>query len=93
MKVQRRILRMLRPFSNAKMFGDYCSGLFFNEIRQRALLLAIFALAIAVASGCTSTGGDVRAGLIAPVTGADRSSNGSHYQAPRSPGFNDISGS
>ena len=57
---------------------------------------AFFGLAVLLATGCASTGGDVRTGLIAPVTTAHQGSvqeDDGFYQPPRSPGFNDLTGS
>jgi len=57
---------------------------------------AFFGLAVLLATGCASTGGGVRSGLIAPVSKVHQGSvqNGDDfYQPPRSPGFNDLTGS
>ena len=59
---------------------DRCSGLFFKEIRRPALLGVIFGLAVVLATGCSSTGGGLKAGLIAP-TAEDRPYD------PAEPGF------
>jgi hypothetical protein len=64
----------------------------FTNIAQAAF----FGLAILLATGCASTGGGVRTGLIAPVTTAHQGSvqeGDGFYQPPRSPGFNDLTGS
>jgi hypothetical protein len=44
---------------------NHCSGLFFKEIRRPALLGVIFGLAVVLATGCSSTGEGLKAGLIA----------------------------
>ena len=96
MQLNQQLDKMVRTWSNAKMLNDRCSGLFFNDIGRAALLAVTFGLAIALATGCSSTGGGARAGLIAPVTTAQQSSIGgddSFYQPLRSPGFNDLTGS
>jgi len=57
---------------------------------------AFFGLAVLLATGCASTGGGVRTGLIAPVTTAHHGSvqeGDGFYQPPRSPGYNDLTGS
>ena len=59
-------------------------------------MLAIVLGGVVAASGCSSTDGSVRAGLIAPVIKAQAgtvSEDDSVYQPPRSPGFNDLIGS
>ena len=53
---------------------------------------AFVGLAFLLAAGCASTGGGVRTGLIAPVTTAHQEGDG-FYQPPRSPGYNDLTGS
>jgi len=62
----------------------------FTDIAQAAF----FGLAVLLAIGCSSTGGGVRTGLIAPVAheGSGEEGNG-FYQPPQSPGFNDQRGS
>ena len=57
---------------------------------------AFFGLAVLLATGCASTGGGVRTGLIAPAATAHQGSvqeDDGFYQPPRSPGFNDLTGS
>jgi len=64
----------------------------FTNIAQ----VAFFGLAVLVATGCASTGGGFRTGLIAPVAttlqGSVQEDDG-FYHPPRSPGFNDLTGS
>ena len=53
---------------------------------------AFFGLAVLLATGCASTGGGVKTGLIAPVTTAHQGSvqeGDGFYQPPRSPGFDE----
>ena len=59
---------------------DRCSGLTFKEIRRSALLGLIFGLAVVLATGCSSTGEGLKAGLLAP-TAQDRPYD------PAEPGF------
>ena len=57
---------------------------------------AFVGLAVLLATGCASTGGGLRTGLIAPLTRADQGSlqeGDGFYQPPRSPGYNDLTGS
>jgi len=88
--------KIARPLSNARMLESRCSGLFFKDFGRAALLEVILCLAIVLGTGCASKGGGVRAGLIAPVTNGHQSSAREYddvYQAPRSPGYNDLTGS
>jgi len=64
----------------------------FTNIAQAAF----FGLAVLLAAGCASTDGGVKTGLIAPVTTAHQGSaqeGDGFYQPPRSPGYNDLTGS
>ena len=57
---------------------------------------AFFGLPILLVTGCAPTGGGVSTGLIAPVTTAHHGSvqeGDGFYQPPRSPGYNDLTGS
>ena len=58
---------MARPWSNAKMLNDRCSGFFFNDMGRAALLAVLLGVAVLLATGCSSTGGGVKAGLMTPV--------------------------
>lgn len=56
----------------------------------------MFGGAVVLTTGCSSPGGGVKAGLIAPVINTQPGSvieNDGFYQPPRSPGFNDLTGS
>jgi hypothetical protein len=53
-------------WSNARMLNDRCSGLFFNDMGRAALLAVIFGVVVMLATGCSSTGGGVKAGLMEP---------------------------
>jgi hypothetical protein len=46
---------------------DRCSGLFLKEIARPALLGVTFGLALVLGTGCSSTGGGLKAELIAPT--------------------------
>jgi hypothetical protein len=64
----------------------------FTNIAQAAF----FGFAVLLATGCASTGGGFRTGLIAPLTPAHQGSvqeGDDFYQPPRSPGYNDLTGS
>jgi hypothetical protein len=96
MQLNQHIDKMARPWSNTKMLNDRCSGLFFDDIGRAALLAVFFGLAIVLATGCSSTSGSVKAGLIVPVVSTQQGTvpeNNGFYQPPRSPGFNDLAGS
>jgi hypothetical protein len=96
MQLNQHIERMARPWSGAKMLNDHCSGFFFNDMGRAALLAVVFGVVVLLATGCSSTGTGVKAGLIAPVTSASQDSvpeDDGFYHPPRSPGFNDLTGS
>jgi hypothetical protein len=61
------IEKMARPWSSAKLLNDRCSGFFINDMGRAALLAVLFGVAVVLATGCSSTGGGVKAGLITPV--------------------------
>ena len=87
---------MIHPWSNAKMLNDRCSGFFINDIGRAALLAVVFVVAVLLATGCSSAGGGVKAGLITPTINSQQNSDPQDdgwYQPPRSPGFNDLTGS
>ena len=67
MQSNQHIEKMARPWSSAKMLNDRCSGFFFNDTGRAALLAVVFGVAVVLATGCSSTGGGVKAGLIDPV--------------------------
>jgi hypothetical protein len=78
------------------MFNDRCSSLGFNDAGRAALLAIFLGGVVAVTSGCSSTEGSVRAGLIAPVIKTQAGTvpeRDGFYRPPRSPGFNDLTGS
>ena len=71
-------------------------GVFCDDIRRLALLAMAFSVVGLAATGCSSMGQGVRARLIVPVPSANEYSVGyddGSYQPPRSPGFNDLTGS
>jgi hypothetical protein len=74
MQLNQHLERMFRPWSSAKMLNDRCSGFFFNDMGRAALLAVVFGVAVVLATGCSSTGGGVKAELIAPVTSAAQDS-------------------
>lgn len=75
------------------LLNSQCSGLFLKDVRRSALLALVFGLTVVLTTGCSSGDGGVKAGLIAPVAGYVSTLEGGFYQPPRSPGFNDLTGS
>jgi hypothetical protein len=67
MQLNQHIEKRARPWSSAKMLNDGCSGFFSNDMGRAALLAVVFGVTVVLATGCSSTGGGVRAGLITPV--------------------------
>jgi hypothetical protein len=83
-------------WSNAKMLNGGCSGVFFKDNGRVALLVVVFSIAGLTVTGCSSTGGAMKAGLIFPVTSGQQGSvsgGDGAYQSARGPGFNDLTGS
>ena len=88
--------KMESRWSDTVMPGDHCFDRYLADIGYPVLLALLFGLMVALTTGCTSTGGGVKAGLIAPVVNVSQTSaneNNSFYQPPRSPGFNELTGS
>jgi hypothetical protein len=88
-------MKMARASSGGFVTNN-SSGLFSKDIGRVALLAGVFSVGILVMTGCSSTGGGVKAALIAPVASAQQESireDDEFYQPPRSPGFNDLNGS
>ena len=67
MQLNQHLEKMAHPWTSAKMLNDRCSGFFFNDMGRAALLAVVFGVAVVLATGCSSTGGGVKAGLITPV--------------------------
>jgi hypothetical protein len=93
MQSNQHIEKMTLPCSNARMFGDRCSGLFFNDTGRTAFLVVIFGVAVMLATGCSSTGTGISTRLVSPVLatqGISDPQDDGWYQPPRSPGFDDL---
>jgi hypothetical protein len=97
MKTNRRIIKLVYPFSSGSLLTDHCSGAFLNDITRAALLTVVLGITVVLATGCASMGHGVSARLISPVTNnhqpADAEQNDT-YQPARSPAFDpDLFGS
>jgi len=82
--------------NNTTLPSDHWFDRFLADIGCPALLALLFGLMVALTTSCTSTGGGVKAGLIAPVVTVSQTSaneNDCFYQPPRGPGFNELTGS
>jgi hypothetical protein len=78
------------------MLNDRCSGFFFNDMGRAALLAVVLGVAVGLATGCSSTGAGFSARLVSPVLTTQQDSDPQDdgwYQPPRSPSFNDLTGS
>lgn len=96
MRSKQEIDRIARARSDGHIFNDRDSCPCFSDKGRAALLAIVFGGAVALTTGCSSPGGGVTAGLIAPVINTQSGSvieNDGFYQPPRSPGFNDLTGS
>ena len=88
--------KMESRWSDTVMPGDHCFDRYLADIGYPVLLALLSGLVVALTTSCTSNGGGVKAGLIAPVVNVSQTSaneNDSFYQPPRSPGFNELTGS
>jgi hypothetical protein len=95
MQSNQEIDRIASPRNGWCMFEDR-SCLWFRDVGRAALVAMVVGGAVALTTGCSSTGEGVNAGLIAPVVKAQASivaEDGSVYQPPRSTGSNDLTGS
>src|SRR5271166_109644 len=97
MKMNQHIVTRPCPSGNARWLRNHCSGAFWDRIRRAALPAVMFAVAVVLATGCSSTGTGFHPLLISsPLPAAQQSSdleeNGLN-QPPRSPAFNDLFGS
>jgi len=82
--------------SDTEMPSDRCFDRFLADTGYPVLLAMLFGLMVALTTSCTSTGGGVKAGLIAPVVNVSQTSaneNDDSYQPPRSRAFNELTGS
>jgi hypothetical protein len=96
MQSNQEIHRISSSRNGGRLFNDRCSCLWFSNVGRAALLAIIFGGALALTTGCSSTGGGAKAGLIAPVINTQPGivpEDDGVYQPPRSPGFNDLTGS
>ena len=88
--------RIAWPLSDEHMFNDGWSCLWFCGRAKAALLAIVLAGTVALTIGCWSTGGSAKAGLIASLINAQPGTapeDDGGYQPPRSPSFNDSTGS
>ena len=96
MKINRHIVKLVKPLSSGSLLTDHCSGAFLNHIGRAALLAVVLGGAVVLATGCSSTGTGVNPLLISPLPAAQQSSDleeNGWNQPPRSPAFNDLFGS
>jgi len=87
--------RIARALSDGHMFNNGCLCLWFWSRARAAWLAIVLAGTVGITTGCSSTGGGAKAGLIASVINAQRGTvpeGDGGYQPPRSPGFNDSTG-
>ena len=96
MNMNQHIVTTACPPGNARLLRSHCSGAFLDHIRRAALPAVMLAVAVLLATGCSSTGNGFNALLLSPLPAAQQSSeleeNGLN-QPPRSPAFNDLFGS
>ena len=88
--------RIVRPLSDGHMFNHGCSCLWFCGRARAASLAIVLAGTVGLTTGCSSTGGSAKAGLIASLINAQPGvvpEDDGGYLPPRSPSFNDSTGS
>ena len=87
---------MESDWNNTIVPSDHCFDRFLTDLGYPVLFALLLGLMVALTTGCTSTGGGVKAGLVAPVGDVSHTSaneSDSFYQPPRSPEFNELTGS
>ena len=97
MKMNQEIVNTTCHSGNARLLRSHCSGAFLDHIRRVALPAVMLAVAVVLATGCSSTGAGFNAGLTSPIPNNQQATNSeddSLYQPSRSPGFDpDLFGS
>ena len=96
MKINQQIIRLVCPSSSGTLLNDHCSGTFLNEITRAALLTVVLGVWVVLATGCASTGREVSARLVSPVTNKQQIAEPEQneiYQPVGSPAFSDFFGS
>jgi hypothetical protein len=68
MQSNQEIDRIALPRSDGHMFNDLCSCPWSSDMGRATLLAIVLGGAVAFTTGCLSTGGGAKGGLIAPVT-------------------------
>src|SRR5437899_1101881 len=90
MKMKHYIVREIRPLSSGSLLTDYYSGAFFKQVVRLALLTGVLAIAIVLATGCSSTAAAFHPLFIRSVPDEQQATNSQDegfYQSTRSPGF------
>ena len=94
MQMNQHIVTTTCPPDNARLLRSHCSGAFWDHIRRAALPAVMLAVAVVLATGCSSTGAGfspllIRGPLPAAQQRSELEENG-WTQPPRSPPFNDL---
>src|SRR5271167_4454264 len=94
MRMNKYVVKTLCPPDNARLISGHCSGAFWDHIRRAALPAVMLAVAVVLATGCSSTGAGfspllIRGPLPAAQQRSELEENGWN-QPPRSPAFNDL---
>jgi len=95
MKLKQQTDNTVRPSGYRQLVSNDCFGTFPNYLTPQSLLALVFAVTVALATGC-STSTKVSARLISPTSASQQASkieDDTWYQPPRSPGFDDLFGS
>ena len=94
MQMNQHIVTTTCPPDNDRLLRSHCSGAFWDHIRRAALPAVMLAVAVVLATGCSSTGAGfspllIRGPLPAAQQRSELEENGWN-QPPRSPAFNDL---
>jgi hypothetical protein len=94
MNMNQHIVTTPCPSGVARLLRSHCSGAFLDHIRRAALPAVMLAVAVVLATGCSSTGAGfspllIRGPLPAAQQRSELEENGWN-QPPRSPAFNDL---
>ena len=89
MKMNKYVVNTKCPI-HASMISGHCSRAFWDHIKRAALPAVMLAVAVVLATGCSSTGPGFNARLISPMPNNQQATNSEDdnwYQPARNPGL------
>ncbi|HET9283662.1 MAG TPA: hypothetical protein VFR24_17040, partial [Candidatus Angelobacter sp.] len=72
MKLKQQTDNTVRPSGYRQRVSNDCFGTFPNYLTPQSLLALVFAVTVALATGCSSTGTKVSARLISPTSASQQ---------------------